>query len=229
VDETTATALGWRRADADLGILPGLRHVGGEVTADTLLAGFRVGAFPLPTSTPDLLGWYSPDPRAVLVHDQLRCEADTLRRARRWRITIDECFDSVVQACADREERWIDDTFRAVYRELRERGHAHSVEVWEGAELVGGLFGVSIGGFWSGESMFHRRRNASKAAVYALVGILQHAGCRWHDVQYLTPFTAGFGATGIPRAAYLERLQAATQAPQMELVLPVALSGDGAE
>ena len=228
MDERTAEALGWRRPEADIGVLPGLCHVGGDLTADSMLAGFRGGCFPLPTSEPDLLGWYSPDPRAVLVHEQLRREADTVRRARRWRITVDECFDAVVLACADRDVLWIDDTYRAAYRELHERRHAHSVEVWEGTELVGGLFGVRIGAFWSGESMFHRRRNASKAAVYALVEILQQAGCEWHDVQYQTPFTAGFGATEIPRAEYLERLAAACTAPPRQLVLPPALSG-GAE
>jgi leucyl/phenylalanyl-tRNA---protein transferase len=126
---------------------------------------------------------------------------------------LDRAFDAVMQACAetagDRPSTWITGDFVRAYGELHRMGHAHSVEVWEGEQLVGGLYGVALGGFFGGESMFHRRTDASKAAVAHLIERLRASGFALLDAQVPTPHLSRLGAIAIPRADYLARLRRA--------------------
>ncbi len=162
--------------------------------------------------------WWSPDPRGVLTLDALRVSHSLRRTSRHFEIRVDTAFGEVVAACAERapgEYEWITDEIRAAYGQLHELGWAHSVEAWSAdggaaeSELVGGLYGVAVGGLFAGESMFHRRPDASKAALVALVDLLrggQRPEDRLIDVQWLTPHLTSLGAFAIPRSQYLERL-----------------------
>jgi leucyl/phenylalanyl-tRNA--protein transferase len=155
------------------------------------------------------LGWWSPDPRGVLELDELRVSRSLVKSYRRFDITFDQRFEDVMRACADpnRPQGWITDEFIDAYVHLNHRGFAHSIEVWSGAELVGGLYGVEIGGLFAGESMFHHARDASKAALVALVERLRGcSGQRLIDVQWSTPHLASLGVREIARSDYLERL-----------------------
>jgi leucyl/phenylalanyl-tRNA--protein transferase len=154
--------------------------------------------------------WYSPDPRGVLPLDRFHAPRRLLRlvRSRRFETSRDRAFRDVMEACAaDREEgTWINGEILDSYGALHERGLAHSVEVWEGGELVGGLYGVSLGGAFFGESMFHRVSDASKVALWALVEHLRGRQFRLLDIQWLTPFLASCGAVEAPRDQYLAAL-----------------------
>ena len=187
--------------------------------ADLALAAYASGVFPMPVHD-DLMGWWSPQQRAVLPLDGLRVTRSLRKMLPRYVITFDAAFDAVLAACADpsRPGGWIDADIARVYRRLHRDGVAHSVEAWSGADLVGGLYGVSLGGLFAGESMFHdaeRGRDASKAALVALVELLADAdpGDRLLDVQWRTPHLASLGAVELARTAYLDRLPAALQAP----------------
>ena len=156
--------------------------------------------------------------RGVLPLDGLRVSRSLRRSLRDFEVRVDTCFDAVVAACADprREAGWITRDVAAAYGELHRLGWAHSVEVWRDGELAGGLYGVSIGGLFAGESMFHRVTDASKAALVALVRLLTADGVpdRLLDVQWVTPHLASLGAVEVPRAAYLRSLETAlTVAP----------------
>ena len=195
----------------------GLVAVGGTLDPDTLLRAYRAGIFPW--SSEPAITWWCPDPRAVIDLGAF-APARSLRKAIRragWRFTVDRDFVAVMRACAEptpeRPSTWISDDFVDSYSELHRRGHAHSVEVWEGDELVGGLYGVTIGGFFGGESMFRRRTDASKAAVWFLVEHLRTRGFTLLDAQVPTPHLTSLGAVGISRAEYLRRLQAALPLP----------------
>ncbi len=204
--------------------------LGGDLQAGTLLAAYRSGLFPMRLSSGDL-AWWSPDPRGVLTPAELRVSKSLARTRHQFEIRVDTAFDAVVAACAERAEgeyHWITEEIRAAYGELHRLGWAHSVEAWaapgpgEPAELVGGLYGVAIGGVFCGESMFHRVRDASKAALVGLVGLVAadgHAG-RLIDCQWLTPHLESLGATEIPRDDYLSRLDAA-----LRLELPAGVRG----
>jgi leucyl/phenylalanyl-tRNA--protein transferase len=169
------------------------------------------------------VGWWSPDPRGVLPLDELVVHRSTRRACRRHRVTVDEAFEDVMRGCADpgRPHGWIDESFVAAYTRLHELGWAHSVEVWsattEGDVLVGGLYGVAIGGLFAGESMFHRVRDASKVALVATVERLRRGGCTLFDVQWRTEHLASLGAVAIPRDDYLRRVAAAIARPQLTL------------
>ncbi len=196
--------------------------LGADLEPGTLLAAYRRGLFPMPTRRMPLprsgrsgrtVGWWSPDPRGVLPLDGLRLTKSLRRSCARYEVRVDTAFDAVIAACADprREHGWISADIVAAYRRLFELGWAHSVETWCDDELVGGLYGVSIGGLFAGESMFHRAPDASKVALVALVEVLVAAGGgeRLLDVQWLTPHLASLGAIELPRQAYLDRLAAA--------------------
>jgi leucyl/phenylalanyl-tRNA--protein transferase len=191
----------------------GLVAVGGTLDPDTLVAAYSAGIFPW--SSDPVLTWWSPDPRAIFDLDTWRPHRTIARSARRagWRFSVDRDFEGVMRACgAETEERpstWITDEFLRSYGELHRRGQAHSVEVWQGEELVGGLYGVGLGGFFGGESMFHRRTDASKAAVAYLVERLRAGGFTLLDAQVPTPHLERLGAVNIPRAEYLTRLRRA--------------------
>ncbi|HZM31394.1 MAG TPA: leucyl/phenylalanyl-tRNA--protein transferase [Acidimicrobiales bacterium] len=200
----------------------GLVGVGADLEPGTLLSAYRHGVFPMPVGRGRHLGWWSPDPRAILPLDALRVSRSLRRSLRRYEIRVDTVFERVVEACADprRPHGWISPEIRVAYGRLHEFGWAHSVEAWadEGRgcpTLAGGLYGVAIGGLFAGESMFHRRTDASKAALVALVEHLTAAGAqgRLLDVQWQTPHLATLGAVEIPRREYLRRLSVALERP----------------
>lgn len=179
--------------------------VGGDLEPGTLLAGYRAGLFPMPLGRRGRLGWFSPDPRGVLPLDGLRVSRSLRRSVRRYELRVDTAFDEVIRACADpsRPHGWIDRRIIEAYTRLHHLGWAHSVEAWDGPELVGGLYGVSIGAFFAGESMFHRATDASKVALVGLVDILRSAPSALLDVQWATPHLATLGVVEIPRPEYL--------------------------
>jgi leucyl/phenylalanyl-tRNA--protein transferase len=194
--------------------------LGADLAPGTLLAAYRLGIFPMPLPAelvPELaahgplpMAWWSSDPRGLLPLDGLRVSTSLRRACRRFEIRVDTAFDEVVAACADpsRPGGWIDDAVVAGYRQLFELGWAHSVEAWspDHGTLAGGLYGVAIGGLFAGESMFHRRTDASKVALVGLTHLLRARGFTLHDVQWLTPHLATLGAVTVPRAVYLQRL-----------------------
>jgi leucyl/phenylalanyl-tRNA--protein transferase len=195
----------------------GLVAVGGSLDPRTLLRAYRAGVFPW--SSDPVITWWCPDPRAVFELDTFQA-ARSLRKAIRrhgWLFTVDRDFAGVMRACAeptpDRPSTWISEEFVASYSELHRQGYAHSVEVWQDEALVGGLYGVAIGGFFGGESMFHRRTDASKAAVAALVDHLRARGFTLLDAQVPTPHLGRLGAVEVPRSEYLRRLQRALELP----------------
>lgn len=185
---------------------------GADLEPGTLLAAYRHGQFPMPDD--DTLLWFSPRRRGVLPLDGLRVSRSLRRSLRDYEIRVDTAFDEVVAACGDprRSGAWIDEEIAAAYGELHELGWAHSVEAWHDGELAGGLYGVAIGGLFAGESMFHRRTDASKAALVGLVRLLAEdaeelAEPRLLDVQWSTPHLASLGVVEVERAAYLTRLE----------------------
>jgi len=194
----------------------GIVGVGADLAPGTILHAYRQGLFPMPVGRGGRLGWWSPEPRGVLPLDGVRVSRSLRRSLRRFEVRVDSAFDEVVRACADpsRPGGWIDAEIIAAYRRLHDLRWVHSVEAWtpEGT-LAGGLYGVSIGGFFAGESMFHTRTDASKVALVGLVERLVGAGVRLFDVQWLTPHLASLGAVAIPRRTYLERLTQALSVP----------------
>ena len=174
-----------------------------------LVAAYEAGYFPMAMDDGEIR-WYSPDPRGVLPLDRFHAPRRLLRvvRSRRFEISVDRAFREVMEGCAaDRAEgTWISDEILESYCALHERGLAHSVEVWAGGELAGGLYGVSLNGAFFGESMFHRVSDASKIALWALVERLRERRFALLDIQWLTPFLASCGATEIPRDEYLAAL-----------------------
>ncbi len=180
---------------------------GADLEPGTLLAAYRMGLFPMP-SEHHRIAWFSPDPRGILPLDGLHISRSLRRSMKRYEVTINTAFDQVISACADpeREGRWITDDFIKAYSMLYTCGWAHSVEVWVDDDLVGGLYGVRIGGFFAGESMFHRATDASKVALVHLVDWLNTTGATLLDVQWTTDHLISLGAIEIPRSDYLERL-----------------------
>lgn len=181
-----------------------------SIPVSDLLGAYSNGCFPMCHEDGELY-WHDPDPRAVFPLKGL-APNQRLKRAFRsagFRITHDEAFGSVIAACADREETWIDPRIMASFVALHKAGHAHSVEAWLGPELVGGIYGVALKGAFFGESMFSKRTNAGKAAFFSLVAHLQSRGHVLFDTQYINDFTAQLGAVEIPRALFRDRLEAA--------------------
>lgn len=173
---------------------------------------YAQGIFPMADHS-GKIRWYAPDPRAILEHENLyvsRSLRATLRK-QVYEVTLDSNFELVMRRCAEREDTWINESFISTYTQLHYLGLAHSVETWQDGELVGGLYGVSLGGAFMGESMFSRATNASKVCLVALVEHLKERGFVLHDVQYWTPHLASLGVTEIPRKHYERRLRAALQ------------------
>jgi leucyl/phenylalanyl-tRNA--protein transferase len=201
---------------------------GGDLEPGTILAAYRSGLFPMRQPNGELT-WWSPDPRAFIAPDRLHI-GRTLRRAvSRFSTTVDADFEAVIDGCANRaadEFLWITPEIRDAFVRLHRLGWAHSVEAWtiptgdNPPTLAGGLYGLAIGGLFSGESMFHRLREASKVALVALVDLLrsdEHNGKgRLIDVQWLTPHMASLGAIEISRGEYLRRLDHALALPLPE-------------
>jgi leucyl/phenylalanyl-tRNA---protein transferase len=197
----------------------GLVGVGGALEPGTVLAAYRSGLFPMPLGGRRPIGWWSPDPRAVIPLDGLRVSRSLRRSARRFELRIDTACEAVIEACADprRPHGWITPEVRAAYLRLHRMGWVHSIEAWsvDDGTLAGGLYGVAIGGLFAGESMFHRRTDASKVALMGLVELLSEAGPvgRILDVQWMTPHLESLGAREVPRVRYLDLLRRALVLP----------------
>jgi leucyl/phenylalanyl-tRNA--protein transferase len=204
----------------------GLVGIGGDLEPGTLLAAYRAGLFPMPLGGHGPIGWWAPDPRAVLPLDRLVVSRSLRRSMRRYEVRVDTACADVLDACADprRPHGWITSEVRAAYLHLHDLGWVHSVEAWslEDGTLAGGLYGVAIGGLFAGESMFHRRTDASKVALVGLVELLRGGGCdgRVLDVQWSTPHLASLGVVEVPRKRYNDLVAAALARP-----LPPAFAG----
>jgi leucyl/phenylalanyl-tRNA--protein transferase len=184
--------------------------IGADLAPATILDAYRAGYFPMPVGH-RRIGWFSPDPRGVLEPSRLRVSRSLRRSSRRYEATVDQSFNEVIQACADpaRPHGWIDRNIIDAYVQLHAAGHAHSIEVWDDLGLAGGLYGISIGGLFAGESMFHRRTDASKVALMHLVDRIGAEPGRLIDVQWKTPHLASLGVVEIARNDYARRLEAA--------------------
>lgn len=176
-----------------------------DLTPEMMLQAYAAGIFPMAERRDDEeVFWVDPHDRGVMPLDGFHASRSLLRSLRRsgFTCTVDTSFADVVEGCADRDETWINTTLQHLYLGLFRRGRAHSIEIWDGRELVGGIFGVTLGAAFFGESMFSRRTDASKIAMVYLVDRLRHSGFRLFDTQFLTPHLASLGAIEVPRAAY---------------------------
>lgn len=207
----------WEFPPADSADEDGLVAIGGDLAPGTVLAAYRSGIFPMPLEQGAVLGWWSPDPRAIIPLDAgMTVSASLARSRRRYRGTFDADFLGVIDGCAEptRPHGWITPAIRQAYGALHELGWAHSAEVWDtDGRLVGGVYGIAIGGFFAGESMFYRARDASKVALASLVEKLQTDGFELFDVQWQTPHLASLGAVEVGRKEYLHRLRLAVSPP----------------
>ncbi len=196
--------------------LDDLVAVGADLEPGTVLEAYRHGIFPMPTGyAGDPVSWFSPVRRGVLRPGDLRVSRSLRRSTRDFEVRIDSAFEDVVAACADpaRPHGWISTEIATAYHRLHDLGWAHSVEAWRGGELVGGLYGLAVGGLFAGESMFHRVRDASKVALVGLVDVLTRPGVdpsaqgpRLVDVQWSTPHLASLGVSEMSRPDYLRLL-----------------------
>ena len=182
------------------------------ITPAILLRAYAAGIFPMAESrdAPDI-HWVDPRRRGILPLDGFHISRSLRRRILRcgWRVTADTAFAATVEACADRDETWINDTIFALYVALHRSGHAHSLELWDGQDLVGGVYGVTLGTVFFGESMFSRRTDASKVALAWAVHRLNAGGFTLFDTQFLTPHLASLGGIDLTRIEYHRRLAAA--------------------
>jgi leucyl/phenylalanyl-tRNA--protein transferase len=198
-----------RTADSD-----GLVALGGDLSADRLRLSYRSGIFPW-TANP--VSWWSPDPRGIfdLAHFHVPHSLAKFIRKQPFELAHNRAFRQVMGCCAapgkGRGQTWISPEFIEAYSQLHQLGDAHSVECWRAGELVGGIYGVSFGGLFAGESMFHRATNASKVALCHLVERLRARGFVLFDIQMVTPTTRQLGAVEISREEYLKRLKAALE------------------
>ncbi|AKU17157.1 leucyl/phenylalanyl-tRNA--protein transferase [Luteipulveratus mongoliensis] len=210
-------ATSWDLASARMDVADDLVAVGADLEPGTILSAYRLGLFPMGLGTHGRapIGWWGPVRRGVLLHGDLHVSRSLRRSMRRFHVTVDAEFDAVLDGCADpsRSGRWITDDIRTAYRRLHDLGWAHSIEVWEGEDLVGGLYGMAVGGLFAGESMFHHATDASKAAVLALDRLVYADGDprRVIDVQWRTPHLATLGVREISRTAYLTALSEALE------------------
>lgn len=182
---------------------------GEDISPELLLEAYRQGVFPMAESRDDPeVFWVDPKRRGVIPMDGFhvsRSLARTLRQGR-FRVSFDADFEGVVAGCAEREETWISGPIADLYAELHRRGHAHSAEVWDGECLAGGVYGLALGGAFFGESMFSRRTDASKVALFHLIERLRNGGFRLFDTQFLTPHLASLGGIEVSRAIYRRML-----------------------
>ena len=184
------------------------------LTAEVMLAAYAQGIFPMAESRDaEELHWIDPRQRGVFPLAGFHVSRSLRRKilAHDYAIQLDTEFEAVVAACAARPETWINTTLRHLYRTLHAKGCAHSLEVWQGGELVGGVFGLTLGRAFFGESMFSRRTDASKIALAHLVDRLRRGGFTLFDTQFLTPHLASLGAVEIPRAEYRRKLAEALE------------------
>jgi leucyl/phenylalanyl-tRNA--protein transferase len=197
----------------------GLVHIGGALSTPRLLDAYRHGIFPWPSNEHEPILWWSPDPRAILPLDGMYVSRRLARNLRgdKFRITFDAAFDAVIEHCAEGPGRdngtWITRAMREAYGRLHREGHAHSVEAWIDETLVGGVYGVTVGGLFAAESMFYRTRDGSKVALAKLVEHMNCRGFKLLDVQQWTPHTGSLGVIEISRRDYLRRLAAVVDLP----------------
>ena len=208
--------------DFDLDRLPpeeDLIGVGADLDVATLYAAYTIGVFPMGIGEhgAEPIGWWSPDPRGILRMGDLRVTRSLRKSRAKFEIRVDTAFEQVVLACGDprRSGRWITPRIVEAYVHLHEAGWAHSIETWQAGQLVGGLYGVAIGGLFAGESMFHAVRDASKVALVGLHELLAEDGDprRLIDVQWQTDHLATLGVTEVPRDEYRRLLAVALEAP----------------
>lgn len=194
--------------------------LGADLEPATVIGAYRRGMFPMGVAElGDRLGWWSPDPRGILPLDGLRVTRSMRQSAKRFEIRVDTCFTRVMRGCANpsRGDTWITEEFIDGYTRLHEMGWAHSIEVFDrGDQLVGGLYGLRIDAYFSGESMFHTARDASKVAVMALVDLMRSSEMTLLDTQWCSEHLATLGAIEIPRDEYLTLLAAALHRPAPE-------------
>ena len=184
------------------------------LTPEILLQAYATGIFPMAESAEDdEIFWVDPKQRGIMPLDSFHISRSLKRRILRNAFTIrtNSGFSAVVRACADRPVTWINEPIFALYRTLHQQGHAHSLELWDGADLVGGVYGVALGGAFFGESMFSRRTDASKMALAYLVDHLRRGGFTLFDTQFLTPHLQSLGGVEISRNAYRQRLRQALE------------------
>ena len=182
------------------------------ITPELLLHAYRMGIFPMSESREDMeIFWVDPQRRGVLPLDGFHISRSLRKRilSQRFTVSVDQAFGAVLDGCADRDETWINPAISALYIALHTQGHAHSLEVWDGEELAGGVYGVTIGGAFFGESMFSRRTDASKVALAYLVQHLCRSGFQLFDTQFLTSHLKSLGAEEISRHAYHKKLHEA--------------------
>jgi len=193
----------------------GVVGVGADLEPGTLLTAYRAGLFPMPVDGGPRIAWWSPDPRGVIPLDGLRITRSTRQACGRYEVRVDTAFETVMARCADprRDGGWISADIVRAYSALHELGWAHSVEAWAEDHLAGGLYGVSIGGLFAGESMFHDATDASKVALVGLVERLVAGGATLLDVQWTTPHLTSLGAVDLPRSRYLAQLADAIALP----------------
>lgn len=186
--------------------------VGLDLSPETLMKAYRLGVFPWPTEDAPLL-WHCPRRRAILDFADLRINRrlkQTLTRSN-WQFTMNRAFHQVIELCSirPREGTWITNEMKTAYTQLHQEGNAHSIEVWDGNSLIGGLYGVETGFYFAGESMFHKKSDASKAALLYLVAMLKKSNRTWLDIQVMTPHLGRLGAQEIDRSHFLDRLKVA--------------------
>lgn len=202
----------WR--DPELTDATGLVAMGGDLSPHRLLQAYRRGIFPWYDDNLPIC-WWSPDPRAIFELDRFHASRRLRRTCRsgQFQVSFDRAFSEVIRGCADRpgQGTWITQEMIDAYESLHRLGDAHSVEVMSGEDLVGGIYGVAVRGLFAGESMFSRRRDASKVALVHLVDRLRERGFNLFDIQFLNDHTARLGAVEIPRRVYLARLRVALE------------------
>lgn len=208
----------WEMPAPDLAGDDDLVGSGADLEPGTLLAAYRSGLFPMPIPDSRAMLWWSPSRRGVLPLDGLRVSRSLRQSCAKFEIRVDTVFEEVIRACADpaRDGGWITEDIIAAYTRLHQHGWVHSVEAWDReGRLAGGLYGVAIGGLFAGESMFHHRRDASKAALVGLVQALSddYGDDRLIDVQWQTPHLQRLGVVEMPRPTYLAMLQRALDVP----------------
>ncbi len=206
----------------------GMVAIGGDLSVNRLVLAYSNGIFPW---TVDPITWWSPDPRGIFELENFHVSRSLLYELKRGRmkVTFDQAFEAVIRGCAeaprDSDSTWITEEFIRAYIRLHQAGHAHSVEAWMNGELVGGLYGVAVGGLFAGESMFHRVSNASKVCVARLVERLNERGFVLFDTQMVTSATVQLGAVEVRRPGYLKRLKAAMAMAPMQFNVDLEKSG----
>ncbi len=198
----------------EMTLAEGILDISDDLRVERLLEAYSFGIFPWPHEDLPTV-WYCPEDRGVLEFSRFHIPTSLKKFLGKclWTYTFDQCFAEVVKACSQQARpnqsgTWITKKMLKAYNDFHKAGYAHSLEVWDGSDLVGGLYGVYVGGVFCGESMFHRKTNASKCALVRLVQFLQENSLEWMDIQMVTPLSSAFGGRYIPRRDFLRKLKA---------------------